>query len=488
MPKNIVIFSDGTGQRGGILVDEKRSNIYKLYRATRCGPDTAIDPREQLAYYDPGIGTLPPGLGTAGTMWAKFRNLVSQALGLGLTANIIDCYAAIIRLWQPGDRIFLFGFSRGAYTIRCLGAVIGACGIPQQAKGGGPLRRDEASTHRIAREAVKHVYQHTESRREDEATEREKQLLAQRRTLAQRFRKDYGSDLDGHTNAYPYFIGVFDTVASLANPVMLVVLGIVALFGVALVSTLLWSLGVSFWIFGGWWSWFIGLALLVGGVSFAANLVTRWKWEIGVEPWSWRRPFHLTRARMEFYDTELSPKVPFARHALSIDEARTSFRRVSWGTRTVARGQAQAAEDPTGPRPFEQIWFSGNHSDIGGSYPENESRLSDIALQWMVEAATDAGLKIDPSLLKLYPDPEGPQHDETRSSLFRFAGKEPRKIPKEAVLHPSVIERINAREVLHYDVMQPYRPVNLNRHVVVGELYEKVRDTGPDGGKPTTTA
>lgn len=39
MPKNILIFSDGTGQAGGLLVDENRSNVYKLYRATRVGPD-----------------------------------------------------------------------------------------------------------------------------------------------------------------------------------------------------------------------------------------------------------------------------------------------------------------------------------------------------------------------------------------------------------------------------------------------------------------
>jgi hypothetical protein len=45
MPKNILIFSDGTGQAGGLRPDENRSNIYKLFRATRCGPDTEIDPR-----------------------------------------------------------------------------------------------------------------------------------------------------------------------------------------------------------------------------------------------------------------------------------------------------------------------------------------------------------------------------------------------------------------------------------------------------------
>ena len=56
MPKNILIFSDGTGQRGGQHFDELRTNIYKLYRATRCGPDTIVDPRTQLAFDDPGLG------------------------------------------------------------------------------------------------------------------------------------------------------------------------------------------------------------------------------------------------------------------------------------------------------------------------------------------------------------------------------------------------------------------------------------------------
>ncbi len=63
MGKNIVIFSDGTGQRGGVLFDEARTNIYKLYRATRCGPDSNVDPTHQLTFYDPGIGTVRGGIG-----------------------------------------------------------------------------------------------------------------------------------------------------------------------------------------------------------------------------------------------------------------------------------------------------------------------------------------------------------------------------------------------------------------------------------------
>jgi hypothetical protein len=57
MPKNVLIFSDGTGQAGGVTFDENRTNIYKLFRATRCGPDSTIDPAEQSAFYDPGLGS-----------------------------------------------------------------------------------------------------------------------------------------------------------------------------------------------------------------------------------------------------------------------------------------------------------------------------------------------------------------------------------------------------------------------------------------------
>jgi uncharacterized protein (DUF2235 family) len=57
MGKNILIFSDGTGQAGGYMPDEARSNVYKLFRATRVSPETCIDPQEQVAFYDGGLGS-----------------------------------------------------------------------------------------------------------------------------------------------------------------------------------------------------------------------------------------------------------------------------------------------------------------------------------------------------------------------------------------------------------------------------------------------
>jgi hypothetical protein len=88
----------------------------------------------------------------------------------------------------------------------------------------------------------------------------------------------------------------------------------------------------------------------------------------------------------------------------------------------------------------------------------------------MLEAAHKAGLAYDPSVLKLYPDATGPQHDETRSSLIPWVRKL-RDIPKDAPLHSSVLERFQAAEVLDYDTVRPYRPENLRNHDAVKQYF-----------------
>ena len=178
--RNIAIFSDGTGQRGGLTSEETETNIFKMFRAARSGPSSSIDPSKQFAFYDPGIGTVPPGFGFSSAVWRWTYNLVCQATGFGLTRNIVDCYAEIIKNWRDGDRIFLFGFSRGAYTARCVAAALALCGVPTREKDGSPLRRDRASVRRIAREAITKVYQHVSSPQDGD-------YVAQRDLLATRF-------------------------------------------------------------------------------------------------------------------------------------------------------------------------------------------------------------------------------------------------------------------------------------------------------------
>ena len=125
----------------------------------------------------------------------------------------------------------------------------------------------------------------------------------------------------------------------------------------------------------------------------------------------------LARYRMAFYDTALDYAVRYARHALSIDENRANFDCIPWDEEAPGPPSADRARDV--PERFKQVWFAGNHSDIGGSYPETESRLSDISLDWMVEEAMSLPdpIHIDHTVLNLYPDCAGAQHDEREAFL-----------------------------------------------------------------------
>ncbi|SDR39139.1 Uncharacterized protein, PA2063/DUF2235 family [Rhizobiales bacterium GAS113] len=468
MAKNVLIFSDGTGQAGGLMPDETRSNVYKLFRATRCGPDSSIDPLQQLSFYDPGLGSKAGGAQIKFRFWRSIYNWLSAATGLGITRNIIDCYAAIIQMWSPGDRIYLFGFSRGAYTVRCLGGVLGLCGVPTHMSEGTPLKRDPASAKAIASVAVKNVYQFGSSVKNDP-------LKAQREDLARVFRSKYGSAQGDHSNAVPYFIGVWDTVSTLGMgwrgliPLAALVFAAAAAF----VKFVVPLVGLA----PRHLSWAASAGIVFGLVAIAYTGASLY----------YRRPLSLAKFRMAFYDTKLNRRVAFARHALSIDENRKDFARVLWDE----DGAEREPVVPGGPERFVQMWFAGCHSDIGGSYSENESRLSDITLKWMADQARSlpSPILVDETYMRPSPSSAGPQHDERKKAIanmpswFRkgallFISEKAlgwpegsRDIPHDAPLHPTVIERFELPSILAYDETIPYRPGALKNHDEVRDLY-----------------
>jgi hypothetical protein len=298
---------------------------------------------------------------------------------------------------------------------------------------------------------VHRVYQHFRPVKETPSPDAKPDDL--RKALAERFRTEHKSDAEGKSNAFPYFIGVFDTVASLANRGVLVALAVATLAVLAAVS---FGLSYLWWTFGGWFLTLAGAEILLAAIAY---VVTHFKVAVGLPGYPWWRTMLFTPLWMQFYDRNLSRDVGFARHALAIDEHRKAFDRVPWGS---PRDHKQ-----TEPEWFQQIWFAGNHSDIGGSYPEDESRLSDVTLKWMVEAAQAVphSLKIDPAVLRLYPACAGMQHDETKRGLFQFAKRITRRIHNDAPLHESVYERAALAAVLNYDLMEPYRPQGLEAHV-----------------------
>jgi hypothetical protein len=139
-----------------------------------------------------------------------------------------------------------------------------------------------------------------------------------------------------------------------------------------------------------------------------------------------------------------------------------------------------------------QKWFAGNHSDIGGSYPETESRLSDIALKWMVDEATSIPhpITVDFDKLHMFPAADGMQHDEVASVLDGYPGWFPRRWRvswKPAIrdkvsgagCHPSVLERFKLQSIRSLGVSRPYRPEALRSDPALKEFFE------PSGGSGT---
>ncbi|MBY5991838.1 DUF2235 domain-containing protein [Ferrimonas balearica] len=115
--KNIVICADGTwnGPEADSALDTA-TNVLKLSRAVapQDGQGNA-----QVVFYDWGVG-------------ADGQPLTGGAFGRGLNKNIVDAYRFIVQNYDPGDHLYLFGFSRGAYTVRSLAGLIYNCGVLQR--------------------------------------------------------------------------------------------------------------------------------------------------------------------------------------------------------------------------------------------------------------------------------------------------------------------------------------------------------------------
>lgn len=372
--RNLVVLLDGTSNE----VNTDLTNVLKLYRMAE------RDDR-QLLFYDPGIGTLG-----ARDEWRRLPQGLELYLGLatgrGLDQNILDGYGFLCRNWREGDRIFLFGFSRGAYTARALAGLIYMIGL---------IDFEQANLEDYALGAYKRA-------------SRDNDL-----SFAWQFRRVIRS-----RRAPVDFLGVWDSVASVLVP-----------------------------------------------------------------RHGWRLP------AMAFLPyTKTNHGVRVFRHAAAIDERRRMFRLYGW------KEDQPFQPDPFGPveAPQDQrtVWFAGEHSDVGGGHPEIESQPSKFPLLWMAQQAETHGLRLDlgmtahlalgkplPGGRKVYvaPDAVAPLHDSMKgfwrlleilpkaSQWRRFPehGKkggfylprsEPRKIPEEAVLHQSVIDRMSASD---------YRPVNL---------------------------
>lgn len=378
MSKNIVICCDGTGNQ----VSGDLTNVLKLYRCVR-------KDEVQRAFYDPGIGTIGDS-NPWRQRWNRVKGVFGLATGAGLDDNILDAYRFLVEHYQPGDRLYFFGFSRGAYTVRALAGLIHAIGV---------LHPDQANLAPYALTAYKRA---GEEGRFD---------------IAWDFAR-----ITGSARATIHFMGVWDTVASMIVPR--------------------------------------------------------------------RDRFYLpSLGTLPF--TRTNPSVRAFRHAMAIDERRRMFRLNHWNGDTRFVIDPFSKPPQTEPQDCQQVWFAGAHADVGGGYSESESGLSKFPLIWMAQEALDHGLQLDHGMLDhltlgtpvaggrrqyVAADVSGMLHRSLkgawwvieflpknirwrewpkRSGLFGYylPMGEPRAIAADALIHPSVQERIAA--------LPAYRPPNV---------------------------
>jgi uncharacterized protein (DUF2235 family) len=177
MPKNIVICCDGTSNEFG-KVD---TNVVRLVQVLDQSPT-------QLVYYGPGVGTMaaPGAMGRPARMLSKLSGL---AFGAGLLRNVAQAYKFLMERWEPGVQVYLFGFSRGAYTVRVLAGMLNQIGLLRPGQ-------EHLVPYAIRYYRARHSDKHTRIRRE--------------------FRHTFSRPITGlDDRKFPvHFIGAWDTVSS----------------------------------------------------------------------------------------------------------------------------------------------------------------------------------------------------------------------------------------------------------------------------------
>ena len=327
--KNIFICTDGTWNTT-LQTDRGKlspTNVAKMARLIRTTP-------KQCIYYDRGVGT--------DNIIDKLRGGV---FGAGLYENVKQAYKFIVANYKQGDKINLIGFSRGAFTARCLGGMITKVGILRN-----KYIRDIDSIYSLYK---------SDTTNSDVV-------------------KEYCEHFC-HSNRQIQFIGVWDTVGALGIPSSI-------------------------------FNWF--------------NI-----------------------RKYGFLNTDLSPNIENAYHALAIDEHRRPFKPTLWNEDKVHKGQI-----------LEQKWFVGAHSNVGGGYADDG--LSNITLEWMIERLVKTIPKValnDSYIKNIIPDYKGELRNEVSWSYpvsLIYPYDRPVFDPKYAsiAIDQSVYSRANDKSI-NYDYL-----------------------------------
>ena len=282
MAKTIVICCDGTGNSDTGVA----SNVKRLH-------DLIVVDAAQRAAYHRGVGTdlRRDGQSRLAYTW---RHLGELCFGDGIDETLAELYSWLVEQHDDGDRLFLFGFSRGAFTVRALAGMIHVCGL---------LKRGEP----VAAADVVRLYRGSE-----------------RRIKIERRRRGLPPVCGPCEIDHAAVDGVaMEFAARHSRPCVVDFLG-------------LWD-------------------------------------TVKAYGWVWPRSFPALRH---------NTSVRTVRHAVALDERRALFQMTGWASAHID---------------VKEVWFRGDHSDVGGGHTDGNSPLTDASLHWMLGEACDAGLRLDPA-------------------------------------------------------------------------------------------
>ena len=425
-PKRIICFSDGTGNSAAKLF---KTNVYRAYEA--------LDKSraDQIAHYDDGVGS------------SSFRPLaaIGGVFGYGLARNVRSLYAFICTHYNPGDQIYLFGFSRGAFTVRILAGLIANQGI---------IPRQRFTTDKELQRLVRWAYRNYRRKyyarpfngwvkpMEDKSLRRAVRgardhiiRFWQSASKADSTKLVEGNHRPFNSETYPSgvrvaFLGLWDTVDAYGGPIEEVTKG--------------WD---------------------------------EWIWPISMrdqKPWA---------------------GIERICHALALDDERDAFH-----PRLVDECEGKYKNPGTGPTQstniaderITQVWFAGMHSDVGGGYPKDG--LSYVSLKWMLRQLDHkwgGPLHFRPEAIKeieARADNLGHMND-SRAGLGSYYRYQPRSIKalkaaqpityEAPKIHESVFDRIRRSDGTYAPIVLPadYRVVDGNGNISPPSLDRSLEDT-----------
>ncbi len=385
--KSIFVFMDGTGNN-----DKVPTNVFRLFDAIAI---KKYNDGKTVAIYMPGVGNASDPI----------VNLAGQFAGFGMEERILKGYKFIIHNYQPGDRIYIFGFSRGAHTARSLAGLVSYAGIPKISDG-----QDESwlrdnyftSGYNFGNKILEKTKEQIDIKH---FKDWENWKPGKAPIMTGILNEKVDVIRDNNIEIQPSeieFLGVWDTVPG--------------------------SQGIDYFDKGN------------------NYLVCKQDKDY---------TDHKERYKIDSY-----PTIHHIAHAVSIDEKRDEFSPLFLCSKQIDPESVHNAKFTK----LDEVAFAGVHSDVGGGYGHKNNQLPDITLKWMVELL--ASHYQSPRLQdfiknnnEVKPDPEGLADLSVSKAVGIFSNyyltchDRNKFLPPNIVFHDSVKERKNAGLVpwLYYD-------------------------------------